>query len=476
MNNYPEIQFLINGNWIHSAGKPIINPADESVIGSVPMATPLHLELALQAADAGFHIWKNVAPAKRAEIMLRACDLMRERVKSIATAITLEQGKTLAQARAEVLRGCDLIAWDANEGRRLYGRLIPAEPEMRHTVFREPVGVVAAFTPWNFPLSSPARKVGGALAAGCSIILKAAEETPAGALMLARAFTDAGLPPGVLNLVFGDPAQISEILICHPLVRLVTFTGSTAVGKHLAAMAARHMKPAIMELGGHAPVIVCEDANPELAATVSLQGKLNNGGQVCVAPTRFFVHRAVYDRFVAACAAYGEKIRVGDGMREDVQIGPVTNIRRVQALDAMVDDALLHGARIVCGGKRLPGAGYHFPFTVLADVPVTALAMREEPFGPLCLVTPVEDIHDAIRKANDLPFGLAGYAFTESANHAHRLACELEVGNLAINHMVSAVSETPFGGVKDSGYGREGGTEGLEHYTHVKSVSHKLLG
>ncbi|MFL9877722.1 NAD-dependent succinate-semialdehyde dehydrogenase [Herbaspirillum rhizosphaerae] len=476
MNNYPEIQFLINGNWIHCAGKPILNPADESVIGSVPMATPLHLELALQAADAGFHIWKNMAPAKRAEIMLRACDLMRERVDTIAAAITLEQGKTLAQARAEVLRGCDLIAWDANEGRRLYGRLIPAEPGMRHTVFREPVGVVAAFTPWNFPLSSPARKVGGALAAGCSIILKAAEETPAGAVMLARAFTDAGLPPGVLNLVFGDPAQISETLICHPLVRLVTFTGSTAVGKQLASMAARHMKPVIMELGGHAPVIVCEDANPELAATVSMQGKLNNGGQVCVAPTRFFVHRAIYDRFVAACAAFGEKIHVGDGMREDVQIGPVTNVRRVQALDAMVDDALLYGARVVCGGKRLPGAGYHFPFTVLADVPVTALAMREEPFGPLCLISPVDNIDEAIDKANALPFGLAGYAFTESANYAYKLSTELEVGNLAINHMVSAVSETPFGGVKDSGYGREGGTEGLEHYTHVKSVSHKLLG
>jgi succinate-semialdehyde dehydrogenase/glutarate-semialdehyde dehydrogenase len=475
MSDYPQIRLLIGNEWrAGTGGQPILDPSDETVIGTVPHASPADLADALAAAAAGFQVWRRTAPEQRARVMLKAVDLMRERVEPIALAITREQGKPLAQARAEVLRGCDLIAWDANEGRRLYGRVIPAEPGMRHTVVREPAGVVAAFTPWNFPMSSPARKVGGALAAGCAIILKAAEETPAGAVLLAQAFVDAGLPPGVLNLVFGDPAAISSTLIADPVTRLVTFTGSTAVGKHLTEMAGRHMKPVIMELGGHAPVIVLEDADPEAAAAACVKGKLNNAGQVCVAPTRFYAHAAIYERFVAAFQREAQAIRVGPGMAPDSDIGPVTNARRLQALQDMVQDALARGARLLCGGQRAARSGYHFAFTVLADVPDDALAMREEPFGPLCLIARVHGIDEAIAKANSLPFGLAGYAFTESASHAHRLAEGLELGNLAINHLVSAVSETPFGGVKDSGYGREGGTEGLECYTHAKSISHKV--
>jgi succinate-semialdehyde dehydrogenase/glutarate-semialdehyde dehydrogenase len=343
---------------------------------------------------------------------------------------------------------------------------------MRHTVVREPVGVVAAFTPWNFPMSSPARKIGGALAAGCAIILKAAEETPAGAMHLAQAFCDAGLPAGVLNLVFGEPAAISGFLIPHPAVRLITFTGSTAVGKHLAGLAGTYMKPVIMELGGHAPVIVCDDADPRAAARAGVQAKLNNAGQVCVAPTRFIVHEAVYEKFVHAFGEYGRAVRQGNGLDPQSDIGPVANVRRLHGLQRLADDALRRGARLLCGGTARPGAGFHFPFTALADVPADALAMREEPFGPLSLITPVSSVEDGIALANSLPFGLAGYAFTESARNARLLSDELEVGNLAINHFVSAVSETPFGGVKDSGYGREGGTEGLECYTHAKSVSH----
>ncbi|TDF62638.1 NAD-dependent succinate-semialdehyde dehydrogenase [Cupriavidus sp. L7L] len=474
MTSYPEIRMLIGDKWRTAPGRPVINPSDETTIGTVPMATTADLDAALSAAAEGLKVWRRTSPARRTEIMLKAIDLIRKRVEPIATAISLEQGKTLAQARAEVLRGCDLMTWDANEGKRLYGRVIPAEPPMRHTVIREPIGVIAAFTPWNFPMSSPARKVGGALAAGCSIILKAAEETPAGAVLLAEAFRDAGLPPGVLNLVFGDPGMISSYLIASPVVRAVTFTGSTPVGKHLAGLTAQYMKPAILELGGHAPVIVCEDADPDSAALACVKGKLNNAGQVCVAPTRFFVHRKVYDKFVEAFARYGAKIRVGHALESSSDIGPVANERRLASLGEMVQDAIKQGARLLCGGEQLPGAGYMFPFTALADVPPTARAMYEEPFGPLSLVAPVESLEEAIERANSLPYGLAGYAFTRSAATAYRLGDELELGNLAINHLTSAVSETPFGGMKESGYGREGGTEGLECYTNVKSISHLM--
>lgn len=472
MNSYPTIRMLIGGAWVEAPGQPVLNPATGAAIGTVPHAGIAHLDQALAAAARGFDVWRHTAPAARAQVMLRATALVRERVEAIARDITLEQGKTLAQSRAEVLRGCDLIEWDATEGRRVYGRVVPAEPGMRHTVVREPVGVVAAFTPWNFPLSSPARKVGGALAAGCAIILKASEETPAGAMHLAQAFHDAGLPDGVFNLIFGDPAAISSYLIPHPVVRLVTFTGSTAVGKHLAGLAGTHMKGAIMELGGHAPVVVCEDADPLAAAAASVKAKLNNAGQICVSPTRFLVHEAIYDRFVQACGELAAAVKVGDGLDERSDIGPLTNARRVESLARLCADAVAKGARLLCGGVPHGGKGYHFPFTVLCDVPEDALAMHEEPFGPLMLITRVASLDQAIALANSLPFGLAGYAYTASAHNARRLSDEMEVGNLAINHFVSAVSETPFGGVKDSGYGREGGTEGLECYTYVKSVSH----
>src|SRR5215510_8809503 len=288
MANYPELQLYVDGHWKSAPGQPVINPADESVIATVPTATRSDLDAALSAAENGFKVWSRTSPAKRAEIILKAVALMRSRVEEMAVAMTLEQGKPIAQSRLEIIRGCEIIEWDAQEGRRVYGRIIPSEPGMRHSVLRQPIGVVAAFSPWNFPVSSPARKVAGALSAGCSIILKASEETPGGAYQLAKAFVDAGLPPGVLNLVYGVPSEISEHLIPHPTVRLVTFTGSIPVGKHLAELAARSMKPSIMELGGHAPVIVCNDVDPEGTARVSVVGKSRNAGQVCVAPTRFF--------------------------------------------------------------------------------------------------------------------------------------------------------------------------------------------
>jgi succinate-semialdehyde dehydrogenase / glutarate-semialdehyde dehydrogenase len=356
----------------------------------------------------------------------------------------------------------------------MYGRVIPAGPGLQHTVHRQPIGPVVAFSPWNFPMSSPARKVAGALSSGCSIILKASEETPAGALQLVRAFHDAGLPAGVLNLVFGDPAAISGYLVPNPAIRLITFTGSAPVGKHLAAMAGQHMKPAIMELGGHGPVIVCDDVDPVATAEASVVSKSRNAGQVCVAPTRFFVHESHFDAFARTFADRAANLRIGNGMDPATQLGPLANARRVEAMERLVSDAKSRGARVLAGGERLAAKGYYYPLTVLADVPDDALAMKQEPFGPLALINPVRDLDEAIAKANALPFGLAAYAFTGSADNVQRISADLETGNLTINHFVASTAETPFGGVKDSGYGREGGIEGLACYTVTKNVSHKF--
>jgi len=472
MAKYPELQLLIGGKWISRDGAPVINPADESVVGTVPHATQADLAAAVTAAEEGFKVWRRTSPAKRAEIIMKAVAIIRSRVEDFAVAMTLEQGKPIAQSRLEILRGCEIIEWDAQEGRRVYGRVIPSEPGMRHTVLRQPIGPVAAFSPWNFPMSSPSRKVGGALSAGCSIILKASEETPAGAVQLARAFTEAGLPPGVFNLVFGEPSKISDYLIPHPSIRLVTFTGSIPVGKHLAAMAGQHMKPAIMELGGHAPVIVCDDVDPVATAATSVMGKSRNAGQVCVSPTRWFVQDKVYDQFTKAFAEKAAALKVGNGMDPDNQMGPLANNRRIDMMTALVADAKAKGAKVLAGGARLGNSGYYWPLTVLADLPDEARVMREEPFGPIAVVNRVKTLDEAIARANELPYGLAGYAFTNSARNADRLSEGVEVGNLSINHFVASLAETPFGGVKDSGYGREGGSEGLTHYTVVKNVSH----
>ena len=472
---YPELQLYIGGSWSRAVEtQPVLNPADESVIGGVPVASRSHLDNALEAAAKGFKVWKNTSPAKRARVILRAAALMRERIDEIAYAITLEHGKPFAQGRLEVIRGCEFFEWDAAEGQRTYGRVVPSEPGIRYVVMPEPIGMVAAFSPWNFPMSQPARKIGGALAAGCSIIIKASEETPAGAVHIARAFHDAGLPPGVLNLVFGVPSEISDYLIPQDQTRLVAFTGSTAVGKRLTEIAARHVKPVLMELGGHAPVIVCDDVDPAAAGKISAVRKARNAGQVCTSPTRFFVQEKIYADFTKAFVEMARAVRVGNGLEESTEMGPLANHRRIHALEALVADAKAKGARVLTGGERLGNCGYFFPPTVLADLPDNARAMSEEPFGPLALINPVSSLDEAIEKANSLPFGLAAYAFTHSASNADRLSSEIEAGNVSINTLEASVAEVPFGGVKESGYGREGGIEGLSHYVVIKNVSHRM--
>lgn len=472
MSSYPDLKLLIGGDWTTTGeSRPVINPADESILGALPLASRSDLEAAVEAAEAGFKVWRRFSPVERSRIMYRAAQLLRERIDEIATAVTLELGKPLIQSRGEVLRACEIIEWDAAEGQRLYGRVGPSEPGLRKTVTREPVGVVAAFTPWNFPVGSPARKVSGALSAGCSVILKAAEETPAGAMLLARAFVDAGLPPGVLNLVFGEPAEISEFLIAQSSVRLVSLTGSVAVGKQLAALAGRHMKPTIMELGGHAPVIICEDADPVAVAEESVMAKSRTSGQVCVSPTRFLVHDAVYDRFMQSFVEKAIEVKLGCGLDHGVQMGPLANHRRLEAIERLVADAISKGARLMCGGVRLNTPGFFFPLTVLADVPREAAAMHEEPFGPLALISRFAHLHEAVAEANAVPYGLAAYAFTDATRNSDFLTDHLECGSLGINHFSPSGPDVPFGGVKDSGYGREGGIEGLQRYTTLKTIS-----
>ena len=475
MPSYPDLQLYIDGQWRKTAETLVVlNPATEEVIGQLPVARISDLDDALHAAEKGFRIWRATSPRDRAAVILRACALMRERIDEIAYSITLEHGKPLPQARMEVIRGCEFFEWDAAEAQRLYGRVVPSAPGIRYLVIQQPVGTVAAFAPWNFPMSQPARKIAGAIASGCSIIIKAAEETPAGAMHIARAFHDAGLPAGVLNLVFGEPAMISSYLIPQDQVRLVAFTGSTAVGIHLTELAAKSMTPVLMELGGHAPVIVCDDVDPVAAGKMSAARKARNAGQVCTSPTRFYVDEKLYKPYATAFAARAAQVVIGNGMAAGTEMGPVANIRRIEAIDALVQDALAKGAKLLTGGVRPNGPGYFYPVTVLAEVPDTARVMREEPFGPLAIINPTRDLDHAIACANALPFGLAGYGFTHNAAVADRLMNEVEVGNLSINTLEASVAEVPFGGVKLSGQGREGGLEGMHHYIETKTISHRM--
>ncbi|MEO9823251.1 MAG: NAD-dependent succinate-semialdehyde dehydrogenase [Paracoccaceae bacterium] len=470
---YPELNLFIAGEWRTTRrDMAVINPATEAEIGRLAYAEKSDLDDALAAAEDGFRIWSNTAPRLRADTILRAAALMRERQEEIAQSITMEHGKPLAQARLEVVRGAEFFEWDAGEAMRTYGRVIPAAKGHKFSVHHQPIGVVAAFSPWNFPMSQPARKIAGALASGCSIILKAAEETPAGAIHIARAFADAGLPPGVLNLVFGNPAEISSHLIPKDAVRLVAFTGSTPVGRHLTTLASEHMTSVLMELGGHAPVIVCEDTDVLAAATSGAIRKMRNAGQVCTSPTRFFVNEGIFDSFVETFTARAAQTVVGNGMDAEVEMGPLANDRRVPALTALVDDARAKGATVATGGARCMHSGYFFEPTVLVNVPDNANIMQEEPFGPIAVINSVTSLDDAIARANSVPYGLAGYAFTNRADYIDRMIDEVEVGNLSINTLEASMPETPFGGVKSSGYGREGGSEGLDNYMTIKNVWH----
>lgn len=472
---YKNVLLHIGGEWTKSASGrtlDVINPATEEVIGTAAHAGRADLDAAIEAAETGYATWRATPAFQRAALLRKAAELIRARIPEIATIMTMEQGKPLAEAKGETTVAADVIDWFAEEAKRTYGRVIPARAAgVYQLVVKEPVGIAAAFTPWNFPINQAVRKVSAALAAGCAVILKGPEETPGACAELVRAFADAGLPPGVLNLVYGVPAEISEYLIPHRAVRKISFTGSTAVGKHLAALAGAHMKRATMELGGHAPAIVFEDADLDAAAKILAANKFRNAGQVCVAPTRFLVQESVYDGFMERFLGAVRKIKVGNGLDEGTTMGPLANERRIPAIEGFIADATKHGAKVAEGGQRIGNKGYFFQPTVLTDIPTTARVMNEEPFGPLALVNRFSTFEDAVAEANRLEYGLASYAYSRSAKTVTALGDRIEAGMISINHHGIALPETPFGGMKDSGYGWEGGAEAIEAYLATKFVT-----
>lgn len=504
--DYPKcVQLLINNRWQNAADNQTLaveNPATGQILGHVARAHASDIEAAAQAAWRGFEIWRRTSAHERQRLMRTAAALLRERVDAIAVLMTLEQGKPLAEARAEILAAAGILEWFADEALRLYGRIVPARKvELLQQVIPDPVGPVAAFTPWNFPINQIVRKLGAALAAGCSVVCKAPEETPASPAALMQCFVDAGLPEGVLGLLYGQPAEISSALIAHPHIRKITFTGSTAVGRELAALAAQHMKRSTMELGGHAPVIVMDDADVALAAAATCAAKLRNAGQVCIAPTRFLVHERVAEEFEAHVIDFFAQVRVGNGLDAATRMGPLANPRRSAAMRELVADAQHCGARLAFVGQiaqdpqanssggskavlerglaedahKSQHVGNFYPPTILADVPLSAAVFNQEPFGPVLALRTFSQLDQAIAEANRLPYGLAAYAFTRSLAVAGHIGRELYAGMVWLNQGAMTGGELPFGGVRDSGWGSEGGPEALAAYVTPKLVSMAMV-
>jgi len=475
---YPALQLLIAGRRVAAERRntePVLNPSTEVVLGELPHATTADLDEAIAAAAKSAPMWRRTSAHERAKILKRTADLMRERREYLAHLITLELGKPIAEARLEVEQAAGMFEWNAEEGKRTYGRVIPArEDNVQQMMVKEPLGPIAAFSPWNAPTITPSRKISGALAAGCPVVIKPSEETPATALAIGGMLIEAGLPPGLLSIVFGDPVAISRRLIEAQAIRGITFTGSTNVGKQLAAIAVQGMKRMTLELGGHAPVVVFDDVDVDAVAKTAASAKYRNSGQVCTSPTRFYVHEKIHDRFVEVFAAHAGAIKVGDGFDPATVMGPLANARRVAAMEAMVADARSRGIHVAAGGERIGNRGFFYRPTLLANVDNDCMAANVEPFGPLAMTTPFGSFDEVVALANRLPFGLAAYAMTNDLSRAKAISGAIESGNVIVNHFRVSLPETPFGGYKDSGVGSEGGIEGLEAFLSTKFVSHAV--
>lgn len=477
---YQDFQLYIDGEWAaakNGATKQVFDPASEDEIGKISDAGSEDLDRALSAAEAGFAEWRRTGTWERAAKIRKVADLIRERVDTIATTMSIETGKPLAEAKGETNGAADQFEWYSEETKRIYGQLIGSRThDSRLAVIYQPVGVVAAFSAWNFPALLPARKIAAALAAGCSVIIKPAGEAPGSCAQIVQACHDAGIPKGVVNFVTGNSSMIAKHLISSSVVRKVSVTGSVPVGKEILHLAADGVKKVSMELGGHGPVIVFEDADAEKAAEVCAGTKFRNCGQVCISPTRFYVHEARYDAFAAKFAQVAKSIKVGRGMDEGTQMGPMANSRGLETIKTMVADAVDKGAEILAGGQPPKdfNRGFYYEPTVLGRVPDDAMVMTEEPFGPIAPLTTFTDYDDVMTRANSLPFGLAGYLFTHDLGTATRASEDMEVGMVGVNEMLLATAEAPFGGIKESGMGREGGSLGIHDYLEPKYVKMKL--
>ncbi len=471
---YEKLELLIAGEFRGgSEGKtePVINPATEEVLGEVPHASAADLDSALAASADGFKVWRAKTPIQRQAVMEKAARLMEDRIDANARTLTMEMGKPLAEAKAELQFVIDCTRWYGEEGKRAYGRLVPARTSgVRQMVTKEPVGPTCAFVAWNFPGVNVIRKIAGALGAGCSIVIKPSEETPGTAVAIARCFQDAGLPPGVLNVVFGNPDVVSRHILGSWIPRKVSFTGSIPVGKHLLKLAADTVKRATMELGGHAPVIIFDDADVNRALNLMAGFKFRNAGQVCISPTRFYVQDGVYKSFVEGFTERAKAVKVGNGLEDGVAMGPLVAARRLEVMENFVTDARNNGAEVTTGGERIGNRGFFYAPTVIKDVPDSAKIMSQEPFGPLAPITHFNTFDEVVERANSLPFGLASYVFTGDGGKAVNMSDALEAGLVGINTPFVSTPDTPFGGVNESGYGSEGGIEGLEAFLRTKFV------
>jgi succinate-semialdehyde dehydrogenase / glutarate-semialdehyde dehydrogenase len=472
----PEVcDLLIGGHSISGGGRdviPVVNPATEEVVALVTAASNQDIADALDASEKAFASWRTTTPYQRAGLLKRVAEMIRDDAEALARILTIDQGKTLKESRIEIAVTADSIEWVAEECKRTYGQIVPSREEgLKLLVDYEPIGPVAAFSPWNFPAFNPGRKIATAVAAGCSVISKPSEETPRCTLALARIFAAAGAPKGLVNVVLGDPPAIARQLLRSPVIRKVAFTGSVKVGKELTVMAAETLKHVTMELGGHAPVIVFDDVDIDAVAEATATGRFRNAGQVCVSPSRFFVHQSVYTRFVNSFAKKASSLVVGDGLDERTGMGPLASARRVDAMEKLVDDAVGKGARVLTGGTRVGNRGFFFAPTVLSEVPANAHVMTDEIFGPIAPIVPFDDEDEVISRANELPLGLASYVYTSSGARGQRVVSQIEAGSVALNNTVVALPELPFGGVKDSGLGREAGQDGIREHLIKKTIT-----
>ncbi|MEN7537701.1 NAD-dependent succinate-semialdehyde dehydrogenase [Aurantiacibacter flavus] len=473
MTDYPSLHMIINGEQVSGGGRrtfDVVNPVTGETLAELPLADKADLDRALEVADEGFKLWRKSTPQERAAVLEGAARLMVERADDLARIATMEEGKPVAEAKIEVMMNVGLFKFYAGECFRLYGRELVRPVGQRSVVRHEPIGPVAAFAPWNFPLGNPGRKLGAPIAAGCSVILKSAEEAPASALGVLQCLLDAGLPKQVAQAVFGVPDEVSSHLLASPIIRKLSFTGSTVVGKHLVRLAADNMIRTTMELGGHGPVLIFDDADVEAALATAAPGKTRNAGQVCVSPTRFIVQENVFEKFRDGMAERLAATKVGNGLEDGVQMGPMANPRRPEAMEKFIANAVDKGARLNTGGERIGNQGFFFQPTVLSEIPLDADVMNEEPFGPLALINPYRTEEEMIAEANRLPYGLAAYNWTRDAARQRRLGDAIEAGMVGINtHMIGG-ADAPFGGVQWSGHGSEDGPEGVLACMVTKTV------